>query len=414
MSIDFWRRLFRRWFIEYNPLYLLSAGSVLVGVNELSAGLSRSPYSGFAVAAVAELYAWALIGSAALLMRIELRRPAVMLALLAVIYQCDPTLHTETCAYLGGIGVLAGGVWFISFVAKLLALASAMRVRLSRSALFLPTIGALGALLIPPYLRQANGSSMSSLVALWVFGLFAFGLWGAPRITSLLALDGWGKTVLKRAVRAIWSIFFVLTLSHVWFWTTEFELRATLIVPVLLLLSTRWMSRESRVWLAVAVALAIGLMMPTFFATIAGMAAITLALRAMLKPRELPAQPERLRLIAGSATLLYFAAWTLHWSGGALPAHAWWCDSALSVALLSMVWHWRTYSALVPVALNLLHLGVQSGTVSLPRTRTQWGLSEVGLGFALLAVATLTNWLSKSGRAESSAADTPDDPTTTL
>jgi len=87
MSRNFWRRLFRRWFIEYNPLYLLSACCVLVGVSELSQGLSRSPYAGFAVAGVAEVYAWALIASAAFLMRVELRRPAVMLALLIAIYQ---------------------------------------------------------------------------------------------------------------------------------------------------------------------------------------------------------------------------------------------------------------------------------------------------------------------------------------
>jgi hypothetical protein len=75
MSLAFWERLFRRWFIEYNPLYLLSAGCVLVGASELSEGLAHSIYSGVAVAAVAELYAWALIGSAAFLVRVELRRP---------------------------------------------------------------------------------------------------------------------------------------------------------------------------------------------------------------------------------------------------------------------------------------------------------------------------------------------------
>ena len=422
MSLVFWRRLFRRWFIEYNPLYLLSACFVLVGASELSQGLSHSPYSGFAVAAVAELYAWALIGSAAFLMRVELRRPAVMLALLVAVYQCDPTLHTETCAYLGGVGVLAGAVWLTSFVAKVWALASAMRVRISRSAVLVPTFGALGVLLFPPFLRQVSAVSMSSLVALWVFALFASGIWGSLRIKSLVELDVWGRTVLQRAVRATWAILAALTLAHVWFWTTEFELKRALIVPVLLLLATRWMPRESSVWLAVGGALLSGMMMPPFFATIAGMVAITLALRALRQPIESPAgelgmfgahdphaevvcfgvaeRPERMRCLTGSASSLYFSAWTLNWSSGALPAHVWWLDLSLAAVLLGVVWGIRAYVALVPLALSSLHLGVQVGTVSLPRTRTQWGLSEVGLGFALLATAVLTSWQSRGRRVE--------------
>ncbi|HKO48664.1 MAG TPA: hypothetical protein VJV79_13125 [Polyangiaceae bacterium] len=435
MSIDFWKRAFRRWFIEYNPLYLLSACCVLVGVNELSQGLSHSPYSGVGVAAVAELYAWALIASAAFLVRLELRRPAVMLALVVAVYQCDPTLHTETCAYLGGLGVVAGAAWLASFVAKIVVLASAMRVRLSRPALLVPTLGALGVLLFPPLLRQGSAISMSSLVALWLFALFALGFWGSFRITSLVGLDDWGRTVMKRTVSATWAIWAVLTLGHAWFWASEFELRSTLIVPVALLLSTRWMPRESSAWLAVAGALLCGILMPPFFATIAGMAAITLALRALRQPIESPAhepgacegnenehfggrdfgfaqRPERMRLLVGSASVLYLSGWTMGWAGGVLPAHAWWLDTLFTAVLLGMVWGLRAYVALVPLALSYLHLGVQAGTVSLPRTRAQWGLTEVGLGFALLATAVLTSWQSRNARTQgrSSLADTSEDP----
>ena len=426
MSVVFWRRVFRRWFIEYNPLYLLSACCVLVGTSELSQGLSHSPYSGVAVAAVAELYAWALLASAAFLMRAELRRPAVMLALLVAVYQCDPTLQTETCAYLGGVGVLSGALWLTSFVAKAIALAWAMRVRVSRSALLVPAFGACGVLLFPPLLRQFSAGWMSSLVALWVFALFACGIWGSLRIESLVGLNAWGRTVLRRAGRATWAILAALTLAHAWFWTSEFELQRGLIVPVLLLLATRWTSRESSVWLAVAGALLSGLMMRPFFATIAGMAAITLALRALRQPIESPARelgvfgadgdlrarslyfgvaprPERMRCLTGSAASLYLSGWTLGWPGGALPVHVWWLDLSLAAVLLAMVWGFRAYVALMPLALSYLHLGVQAGTVSLPRTRAQWGLTEVGLGFALLAIGVLTSWQLRGRRAEDEA-----------
>jgi len=432
MSFDFWRRLFHRWFVEYNPLYLLSAGCVLVGVSQLSQGLSHSPYSDVAVSAVAELYAWALLGSAAFLIRIGLRRPAVILTLLIAVYQCDPTLHTETCAYLGKLGALAGAIWLASFVAKVSALAWAMRVRLSRTARWLPIFGALGVLLFPVFLRHGNSTSMSSLLALWVFALFAFGLWSPPRITTRIGLDLWAQTVLKRTVRATWAILAVLTLCHVWFWANEFGLERALIIPVLLLLSTRWMPRASSVWVAVAGALLSGLLMPTFFATIAGMAAITLALRALRRPSEsvvedldeqdfgkglqarsvsfgLAAPSERMPLLVGSVSSIYLSVWTLKWWGGPWPAHVWWLDSLLVAVLLGMVWGFEAYVALVPLVMSALHLGVQTGTVALPRTRAQWGLSEVGLGFALLATALLTSWQLRSGQADGSRLAEPAD-----
>jgi len=67
-SSRYWRRLLHRWLIEYNPLYLLSAMLVLGGMILTSQGLARqsSLYGPLGVAAIAELYALALIGGAAL------------------------------------------------------------------------------------------------------------------------------------------------------------------------------------------------------------------------------------------------------------------------------------------------------------------------------------------------------------
>jgi len=406
MSPAFWQRLFHRWFIEYNPLYLLSAGLVIVGVNHLSSGLAHSAYGGFAVAAVAELYAWALIASAAFLMRSELRRPAVMLTLLSAVYQCDPTLHTETCAYLGGIGVLAAAVWFGSFVAKLFARSWAMRVRPSRAALALPAFGALGMLLVPPFLHQVNGTRMSSVVALGVFALFAAALWTNQHITSRVELDAWAQKVFTRTLGATWAIWSLLLLSHVWFWSDEFQLKTALFVPVLLLVSTRWLRREALVWLVTASALLLGLLMPEFFATIAFMVAVTLALRALREPSE------RMRLMAGSVSALYLAVWTLSWWGGSWPGHVLWLDSLLTAALLGMIWFFRAYVAFAPLALSYLHYAVKTGLLAPPRTRAQWGMSEVALGFVLLGLALFTSWHLRNPPPgeHSSAADPNEDP----
>ena len=94
----YWQRLSYRWFVEYNPLYLLSAALVLGGVTLVTRGLanSASAFELVGVGAIPELYAALLIAGAALLTRAGTRRPAVLLALIAILYQGDLTLHTET------------------------------------------------------------------------------------------------------------------------------------------------------------------------------------------------------------------------------------------------------------------------------------------------------------------------------
>ena len=112
-NADFWRKLLHRWLVQYNPLYLLSASLCLAGMILCSRGLAHggSAHGELVVALIAEVYAGALIGGAALLTRIGQRRPAVMLALITALYQCDLTLHTEASACLGSVGVAASAVW---------------------------------------------------------------------------------------------------------------------------------------------------------------------------------------------------------------------------------------------------------------------------------------------------------------
>jgi hypothetical protein len=78
------QRLLHRWFVEYNPFYLLSAMLVLVGMTALAHAAAQA---GSGEGAIGEVYAFSLIAGAALLVRIRQRRPAVMLGLLTVVYQ---------------------------------------------------------------------------------------------------------------------------------------------------------------------------------------------------------------------------------------------------------------------------------------------------------------------------------------
>jgi hypothetical protein len=383
----FWQRLLYRWFVEYNPLYLLSAALVLLGVNQISPDLKHEGTYGLLVgAAIAELYAWALIAGAALLTRIELRRPAVMLALLCALYQGDPTLHSETCAYLGATGVVASSAWLVSFVAKLYALSWALRARLSASAIAVPALGALGAVVLPQLSDQLEARTLTSAISLWLFGLFAVALWTSRQVRSLVPLDDWGQTVMRRALAAIWALWTVLTLAHVWFWTREFSLSFFDLLPVFVLVSARWRQRESTVWATVAVALLLSTALPGTFSITALMAATVLALHAVRGACDFaPNDATRRRMVVGSLYGLYLSVWTISWSGGALPQHLISLDLLLSAGLLILMWKARLRAAaIVPLVGTYAHLAVQTGTISAPQTRLQWGLSYVAAGFGLL------------------------------
>ena len=84
--------LLRRWLVEYNPLYLASATCVLAGIWILARESARRPtvFGALSVWLLGEVYAMALIGGAAFLMRIRQGRAATMLAIMAAerFYPC--------------------------------------------------------------------------------------------------------------------------------------------------------------------------------------------------------------------------------------------------------------------------------------------------------------------------------------
>ena len=434
----FWRRLLYRWFVEYNPLYLLSASLVLGGMLLLSRGLAHagSAHGELGVAAIAELYAITLIGGAALLTRIGHRRPAVMLSLLTVVYQCDLTLHTETCAHLGSVGIWAAAAWAGLFVGKLRALAWAMKIHISRRATTSATLGAAGLAALPLLMSSVDRRASTALVVLWLSGLVL--LYRPGSVTSLVALDGWGHTVLRRAVRASWLVAALLFTSHVLFWSAHHRIDLATIVCVLPLLATRWIRGEAPVWGVIGATLVLfALRLPAGFALAALVSGLVLAARAaaaarapettdgkrpppraatmpyrmpgdgedpsaVVAPRQ-PVDPEAVipggraamvRLASGAVFALYLSIWTCRWSGGPWPAHVLPLDLLFAAAVVIGVWKVRVRIALVPLAAVAAHLVVQSRLIPAPRTHLEWGGAAIGLGFVILLASLATSyWL---------------------
>jgi len=418
------RPLLYRWFVEYNPVYLLSATLVLGGCFTLSQGLVEQHGAGASllIASIAEVYAAALIGGAALLTRIGLRRPAVMLALLAVLYQWDTTLHLETCVYLGVAGAVAAAAWLAIFVAKAVALAWALRVRLAREALAAAIVAAGGLAVGPWFVHDLGAHGAGAALAGWVFALGA--LYVREAIRSAAPLDAWGEAVLARATRAAWTISGALAAAHVAVAWREHAIALGAVAAAPLLLVAARARSEARAWALIAAVLAASMRFApgTFFAT-AALAGAALLLRAY-HPRSPPAasaakvavpdgpyraggrdgEPRRsadepntstprldvdarARAGAGAIVCAYLAAWTIGWTHGAWPAHAPALDLALIAGLAAWAWRCGRRTLVAPAIVAYAHALLEAHPVPAPRSRTEWGALAVASGFALLAAA---------------------------
>lgn len=437
---DYWRALLHRWFVTYNPFYLVSALLVLAGLHLVSNGLSREPglLGRVGVAALAELYAFAAIGGAALLMRRGQARPAVMLGILALLYQVDLTLHTETCAAMGAVGASFALPWLVLFGVKLAAIAWALHVRLSRRTWAVALTGAVGLVALPFVLVFAPRELLplrGYLVGAFVFALGAL----APRnledmVTSTRTLDAWGSTVLRRVTTGAAFLFGAAFLVHSLVWSS------VTVTPMLLALFALFVARresEKNVWILHGLLLVVTVIVrPGALSPVAAFAVFSLVLRAFsrlrtfgtqrIEPTEAsrtayrtpeaeetpvhsatwasvsrlePVAPnERARLFAGALTLSHLVVWTFDWRGGALPAHSLLLDLALLLGMVVLVVRRRAARpGLVPVATSLVHGLAVSGLVPIPQSSLGWGAVALSSGFALLFASVATSaWLAKA------------------
>ncbi len=409
-----WRALHHRWWVEYNPLALVSAAVVLAGLVLLARDATFDGYSTFLLSGVAELYALCLIGGAALLFRIGRRRSAVILGLLAALFQGDLILHSESSGYLGTVGAAAAVGWWLVFALKLALLARALRLRLSRSAWGVALLGAAGIAGLPVALDHF-GSDAGRLIPVWLFATGAAALWTKGRVHSALPLDVRGG----RALRFTWAAWAALALGHAAYWTVLWDVDPTSWPAVGALLAMRYRTHESQRWLLATVALGgAAWFAPESFGVVALLTGVSLGLCAWRSPgtrtcvltgapptyRESEDEPEtlvvtdraaRARLLLGSLTCIYLAAWLgevdLH---HALPPHPLF---ALIGFTLVIGWfaerrsQFRWLAALVPFH---AHHAIQQGWLRAPENDVELGLTAVTLGFAALGVSLLVQWRS--------------------
>jgi hypothetical protein len=433
----FWRRLLHRWFVEYNPLYLISALSVLVGLTMVSRASNGPTLDGEleVPGLIAEVYAFAMIGGAWLLLRIGHRRPAVMLGLLAALYQGDLTLLIERAADLGAAGVLTSLVWLAAFAIKLVLLARIFRLRFSRSAFLVPIGGAIALLALPRLFGPlADGRAFvpwnAGVGGAIAFLVFAAALFTKREVECDDELDAWGQKVLERSLKTIWLMWGLLFVAHFCFMAMPRGATALAFFPLPLLFIARFARRELSVWIAAAISLVVFPGAREMFSLFSLSVAAVLVLRALRSPIhreseaanarravlpyriadadfeaeiEVEAPPpittfafviapraELIRLLTGAFSSLYLAVFTLRWMHDApFPAHVLALDVAFTVVLVlvAVLWKIRARALAVPLIATYAHAAIQARLLFTPTTSAGWGASAIGVGFVLLALS---------------------------
>ncbi len=412
------RPLFHRWFVQYNPLYLLSAALVLVGGLLCSRGLGTSTSTAIEIELVTELYAVALIGGAAFLERMGLRRPAVMLGLLVTLYQWDLMLHTETCGYLVGTGTVASIGWFGLFFAKMAGIAWALRLRFSRRIWAMTALAASGLAWGPQLLRMLDYRQDGMLITAWLFALCA--LYDSNGISTKFELDAWGKTVLRRSTLAVTALSGLLLSMHVLLWASDRHFHLEYILVVFPLLLVRRVERESIAWtIVLSVLVGVALLKPGALSVTALLAAASFAHRVLSPPRrttftrtmgvptyralpdlgpeqrvasveEIVAPGERARLAFGILGGVYLAMWSFDWMGGSFPHHIVVLDLAYATISTLLLFRTRQWT-MAPLGIAPFAMPIAQ-RVPTPHNEWQVGVMALICGFVLLGVGLGATW----------------------
>lgn len=432
----FWRALLHRWFVQYNPAYLLSAAFVFAGCFLWSKGVvhENDLVSTLGIPLLAEVYALSLIGGAALLTRIGQRRPAVMLSLIFVVYQWDTTLHTEACAYLGSVGIWASALWLGIFIAKLFLIGWALRVRIHRRMIVAGILGALGLVIAPHALANLGIYGGGGLIAAWIFGLIS--LYDGGSITSKVPLDAWGQTVLRRTTLAAWIISGVLISLHVLMWSGSYPVSLVPTILGLPLVVIPRLRSEANVWLVGSASFLVTLVVAPgamFVPLILLSGALCLrvlapkisptALHAVSREASPPpyrsngtirndrenepiqlvlvelTSGERLRCWSGALFSSYLGVWSMSWIHGAPMHHVLMLDAVLTLVAGVAAWRTRARATfLVPLTLTYVHFIAQARVIPIPTSDVGIGKAAVAFGFALLGGALLVSYKLRDAR----------------
>lgn len=383
-------QIFHRWFVQYNPFYFASALLVLAGAYLVTRDPGQWEDGHLALAAVIQLYEFALIAGAGLLFGLPgQRRPAVILGIVAMAFLFDPSGRTEGLASIGAHTLPAAVAWALLVGLKLALLGRALCVRLPAAHCALWILAGAFIALGPQLIAAGIGARVVLVAACWLgIALLAFALYARPRVGVEIALGDWGRVVLARLLKLAPTLWALMYWAHVLSWCGIYDLNLSpaCFAPLLVLLPLLLRS-ETSVWIAIGMALGIASQWPGEFAAAAALLALGAAIKAY--------RAEWPRLYVAAALAAYLAAvWYV--AGGLQFPPPQWLTLCAACALALLAWRYRLVSAVLAAAL----CGSPALAPVLPATLAHWGAVSLGAGFLALAAGLGVNWWSSRGQSQ--------------
>jgi hypothetical protein len=378
--------LFHKWFISYNPLYFISALCFIFGVFLVSRGMHKINWidGQIILTAVIESYEILLLTGSFILYRIVSQfRPAIILALLNIIFLFDCTFQTEhisTVQYLGGISTV---LWILLFALKLKILAWIFRLEVPTVGFIAPIFAAIGVAGTPYLLSYTNiDKSMIHLMFTWYGAVLAvLVLWFKPTVMGKSKLAEGSKAILLRVSNAAWMIWSGFYCYHLISWIIFFNIEISFanVAPIFIILP--FVSEEEGfTWAGCILAIISSLSNPSLCWLTAFMAGLVFFLKGW-KNR----QP---RLYIGTVLSFHFVLLTLGWQNYPLPVPTPGLAVITGIGLLTIGWVFRLTFAFLIVLFGAILFWNPRG----PQNIMEWGSLFIAIGFATLAAGIIMNW----------------------
>ena len=378
--------LFHKWFVRYNPLYFISASCFIFGIFLVSRGMHKINWidGQIILTAVIESYEILLLAGSFILFRmVSQYRPAVMLAVLNIIFLFDCTFQTAHISYVKDIGGISTLIWLILFAAKLKALAWIFRLKISIIGYIAPILAAVG-IAGTPYLLSYTSldKSIVHLMVTWHgIVLAALVLWFKPTVVYRKELDESGKAILRNLSDAAWKLWGGFYLYHLVSWIVFFDVQIYLanFAPIFLLLPFV-SEKEEFTWAGSILAVVFSLSQPSAFWLTATFTGVVCCLKGWKG-----SQP---RLYIGALLTAHLALLTLGWKHYPFPEPSLWLAAFTGIGLLVIAWIFRLISAFLVALTGVVLFWSLSG----PHGIMEWGSIFIAIGFTTLISGIIINW----------------------
>ena len=382
----YFQQLFYDWFVRYNPMYFVSAACFIFGVLLVSGGIQDIEWidGQIFLTGVIELYQIGLLAGAFILYRIFNQiRPAVILAVMNIVFLFDCTYQTEHISFVEFTGEISSVIWVLLFVGKIMTLIWIFRLKVPVVGIIIPVLAAVGIALGPYLLYYSYIDAVVIYLFMTWYGvlLAAIFFWFRPPVTCTNTLNPGCSAILARITNAAWMIWAGFYLFHLISWIRFYEINVSLanIAPIFIILPFI-SKREELSWVSALAAIPASLANPSLFCFNAFLLGLVLCIKAWKEGHP--------RLYIGGILCFHFALTTVMWIDGSFPESPQWLIAFSAISLVGIGWAYRLTSAFIVASVWAFIFWHPRG----PRDIIEWGTLFIGIGFVSLATGVILNW----------------------